>query len=408
VSGRLIQYPDGSPFVWRGATGFLVTEQVIRSREDEARSFLRWASQTGFNVVRALAMLPGGWEDGHAFAPQEGLAALPRVFELAREAGLYVHLTVLNNTAKLPAVDLGAIVEAAGKACAAVENCALLEVANEPYHGVQRSDVHDAAVLAGWARKVPAGVLVALGPAQGDESSEMAAGQVVTVHLGRSRDRWNMVRRVREIEHLSAAVGKPVINSEPDGFAEVDCVPRQVGCYTRQTDPALAYAFGALGRVFSVGSTFHFEDGLRGRIPGPVQQAAAAAFIAGTRVVPDATALAFRDAGWPGSPVARFRAAEGAPSDNAAVRAYSGVAGDTGVLVLLGVRGDPGVEMGSGWQIGRVVSEWPELRVVRLEPAAPRESHRVMPRSAPWFAWVSPTCDNSGTGAGPPSSAGSS
>lgn len=370
AEGRRLVYADGSPFVWRGATGFLVTEQAIRGRDADARAFLAWAKRTGFTVVRVLAMLPGGWEDGHAFTPEEGLAALPRVFALAEEADLYVQLTVLNNTRELPTGDLGALVERAGVACAAAPACAVLEVANEPYHGVQREDVHDPANLARWAARVPAGVLVALGPASDDESPTMAAGSVITAHLDRSRDPWNMVRRVRELGLVSATTGKPVLNTEPDGFAEVGCVPRLVGCYKRQTDPSLAFAFGVLGRIFNVPTTFHFEDGLRASVPGPVQQAAAEAFIAGSRVVPDDVGwLSFQNAdddlrkAWPQSPVVRFRAADGEPKPNAAVRVYSGIAGSRGWTVALGVQGDPGIEWGRGWAPAALVAERPGVRV---------------------------------------------
>jgi hypothetical protein len=39
--------------------------------------------------------------------------------------------------------------------------------------------------------------------------------------------------------------------------------------------------------VLDVGSTFHCQDCLEARVPGPVQQECARAFIEGTRVVPD-------------------------------------------------------------------------------------------------------------------------
>lgn len=373
VDGRRLIQSDGRPFAWRGATAFLLTEQIVRGREHEARAFLIWAKRTGFTVVRVLAMLPGGWEDGHAFTADEGLAALPRLFALAADAGLYVHLTVLNNTRQVPALDLASVVARAGVACAAAPACALLEVANEPYHGVQRDDVHDPANLARWAKGVPAGVLVALGPASSDASAETAAGTVITAHLDRSRDPWNMVGRVRELERVSATTGKPVLNTEPDGFAEVGCVPRTVGCYRRQTDPSLAFAFGVLGRIFNVPTTFHFEDGLRARVPGPVQQAAAESFIAGSRLVPDDVPwLTFQDADtdpqhpWPQSPVVGFRAAGGESRSGAAVRVYSGIAGPRGWTIAVGVQGDPGVVWGRGWSPAAIVADRPGVRVWSL------------------------------------------
>lgn len=362
--GRQLAYPDGQLFVWRGLTGFMLPELVVRGKTAQAESFLHAASADGFNVVRVLAMLPEGWPDGHLLSPEDGLAALPSVFKLAQAADMYVHVAVLSGTVSLPNADLGRYVEQAGAACAAAVNCVLLEVANEPFHGVHREDVQDPSVLASWAKRVPAEVLVALGSAGDDESDSHAAGDVVTVHLDRSRDPWNMVRRVRELENLSRNTGKVVINSEPDGFGEQEWAPRVDGTrYHRQTDPSLAFAFGALSRVFSVPTTFHFESGLRADPMTPNERACAVAFMEGTRIVPDTTTLEFQNTGWATSPVASARFADGPPKDNAAVRVYSGVSGSTGVSVYLGVRGDAGVVFRQPWAIVRQVEARPGIEV---------------------------------------------
>jgi hypothetical protein len=312
-------------------------------------------------------MLPGGWEDGFAFTPEEGLAALPRVFALAREADLYVHLTVLNNTRELPTADLGDVVTRAGQACAADAACALLEVANEPYHRVQRGDVGRATALRAWAHAVPEAVPVALGASGSDESAEMAGGTVVTAHLARGGEPWVMVSRTRLLSGLASTLGKPVLSTEPDGFGEVSCVPRRVGCYRRQTDASLALGFGILSRLFGVGTTFHFEDGLRARRPGPVQQAAAEAFIAGTRLVSDERRFVVDSANAALFPIVRYRATRGdVPTADAAVRAYAGTDGDEGLAVLLGVRGDPQVGLAPGWRVAGVLADRPGIRVLAL------------------------------------------
>jgi hypothetical protein len=202
---------------------------------------------------------------------------------------------------------------------------------------------------------------VALGPTADDESDAYAASMdAVTAHLDRGRDPWNMVRRVRELENVSAVSRKPVINSEPIGFDETE---RQG---SRLTSPAIAAAFGVLSRIFGIPTTLHSTAGLHCAIPGPVTTACAEAFIAGTRIVPDAAILTFQNAGWPTSPVRSARFADGAPKPNSCVRAYSGVNGNTGVLALLGVQGDPGIEMQQGWSLGPLVAEWSELRVYQI------------------------------------------
>jgi hypothetical protein len=356
VEGRRLVGADGQPFAWRGVTGFRLLELTSSGRIAEATWFLEWARQTGFNVVRVLGMCKGMF----SLSPTFGAYSLGELLDLAAAHGLYLHVTALADTASYPDLDYGAHVEALGSVCAQHENVALLEASNEPYHGSQASAVHDVANLQRWAARVPQGVLVALGASAEDESREMDDAPVIVAHLDRGRDPWNMARRVRELETLSADSGRYVINSEPIGAAETDQPGR------RSADPAIHAAFGALSRIFGVGSTFHCEAGLQAVVPGPVQQACAAAFIAGTRIVPDDVALEFRNARWPDSPVKDARFAEGPPKPDTCVRAYSGISGNAGVLALVGVSGDPGVVYGGGWQPGRVVLELPGLRVLEL------------------------------------------
>jgi hypothetical protein len=85
-----------------------------------------------------------------------------------------------------------------------------------------------------------------------------------------------MIERVGLLGTLAVETGKPVVNDEPIGAAERDEPGR------RLADPEF---FRALARrTFAAGlagGTFHCEDGLRARIPGPVQQACARAWTEG-------------------------------------------------------------------------------------------------------------------------------
>jgi hypothetical protein len=379
--GRWLVYPDGRRFRWRGVTGFMLGEQVSSGREADAVAFLTWARRTGFNVVRVLVMLPSGWFTDPDFTPEEGLAALPRTLQLARDAGMYLEVTVLANTASLPAsTDLGAYVERAGKICATAGNCALIEIANEFYHGTQRADVHDPANLLRWAARVPAGIPMALGGPADESDARVGAAPVITMHLDRGRDRWNRVRRVRDLWAMSAAAGGFVIDNEPVGADESERPQR------RDNLPEVFFAQGALSRVFEVGSNFHFEDGLRAKVPRPIQQRCAEAFIAGTRIVDDAATLTFQDAGWPDSPVQQARFAESPQSPGPGKRqnarmapdtlaaAYAGVAGaspagraHSSVLVLIGVQGDPGVVLRPPWQRTAVIAALPHVQVWSID-----------------------------------------
>jgi hypothetical protein len=366
VDGRRLVRADGRPWVWRGATAFRLVEFVAHGREDDAVAWLQWMQARGFNVARVLTMCRGMF----ALSPEDGRAALARTLDLARECGIWLHVTCLADTKAIwqdQPDTTGRVwqlardhVAGVSVICAGADNVALVEVANEPYHPTQADVVHDMTALRAWAATVTSPV-VALGAAADDEDDTHADGaNAVTVHLDRGRDPWNMVRRVREIEALSSAAVAPACNTEPIGFAE------QGRAGSRSANPSIAAAFGALSRVFDVPSTWHSDSGLHCTIPGPTQDACARAFITGTQLVPDATVLGFRNAGWPNSPVVRVRFAEGEPRDNACVRAYSGISGDTGILVLLGVRGDAGIEMGSGWKQGATLAEWPELRVIEI------------------------------------------
>jgi hypothetical protein len=366
VDGRRLVRADGRPWVWRGATAFRLVELVAHGRESDAVAWLQWARGCGFNVARVLTMCRGMF----SLSPEDGRAALARTLDLARQHGIWLHVTCLADTRAIwqdQTDTTGRVwrlardhVAGVGVICAAADNVALVEVANEPYHPTQADAVHDVTALRAWAATVPSPV-VALGAAADDEDDTHADGaNAVTVHLDRGRDEWNMVRRVREIEALSSAAVAPALNTEPIGFAE------QGRAGSRSANPSIAAAFGALSRVFDVPSTWHSDSGLHCTIPGPQQEMCARAFVAGTQLVPDGAALSFRNTGWPNSPVTRARFAEGEPKDNACVRAYSGIDGDTGILVLLGVRGNAGIEMGSGWKQGAVLAEWPELRVIAI------------------------------------------
>ncbi len=377
AAGRWLAYPDGSRFRWRGVTGFMLNEQVSSGRHADAVTFLGWAKQTGFNVVRVLVMLPKGWFTDKDFTPEEGLAALPRTLALAREADMYVEVTVLANTASLPAkADLASYVERAGQICATAGNCALVEVANEIFHPTQRANVHDPTILARWAARVPAGIPTALGAPANESGTLVASSPVITIHLDRSRDRWTRVRRVRELGQLSAETNRYVIDNEPVGAGEVEDHQK------RDNLPETFFAQGALSRIFEVGSNFHFEDGLYAKLPGPTQQQCAEAFIAGTRIVHDSYMLTFQDAGWPYSPVRKARFADASPTlisrerprgslaPDTLVVAYAGLTqvfpkspDPTSVLLLLGVEGDPGIEWRPPWRKTGVIADLPHVQV---------------------------------------------
>ena len=272
----------GRPFRWRGVTAFGLADLVADGREPEARAFVEWARTSGFNVLRVLTMLPnGGWLE---LSPEAGRRASARVFALAREHGLYVQAVALANTGERSGrygtdAFLREQVREIGRLCASAGNC-VLEIANEPYHRTQ-ADLDVPALMERLQREVPDGLPTAWGAAGDEASRAMAGGTFVVVHVDRSGDRWARVARMRGLAALSAATGKFVVDNEPIGAAERPERSR------RDSAPEAFFAQGALSRVLDVGSTFHCQDCLVARVPGPVQQRCARAFIAGTRFVSD-------------------------------------------------------------------------------------------------------------------------
>lgn len=260
VDGTLFANPDGSSFHWRGITAFRLVEQVAHGREGEAAAYLDWARDHGVTVVRVLTMAKHLFE----LTPADGLAALPRLLTLAAERGLHVEVVALADTAEYD-VDLDAHVLAVGKIAAAHPN-AFLEIANEPYHGTQNAALHDRATLARLAALVPPEVVLALGsPRAANALAVSPAGDYVTVHMPRGGgDPWDHVRELAGGAALVAHYGRPVVSDEPIGAAPEAVRGR------RDDSPERFRAAALLTRMTGMHATFHYEGGLRAKVPtGP-------------------------------------------------------------------------------------------------------------------------------------------
>ena len=260
-------------FEWRGISGFRLAEMIARGREREAVAFLDWARGRGLTVVRTLLMAR------HLFqlAPADGLRALPRLLELARQRELHVEVVALADTAVVP-VDFAAHVRAAGEIAGRYPN-AILELANEPGHRTQDRRLHDPAFLAELARLVPDPVPVALGSAE--YAAAFATGDYATFHFPRAPgpDGWRHVLVLARGAKMRDDWRKPVINDEPIGAADVLATGR------RDNDPRRFRAAAALTRLAGMGATFHHEGGLQGRRPVRAELACFEAWSAGLRML---------------------------------------------------------------------------------------------------------------------------
>ncbi|HYN05767.1 MAG TPA: hypothetical protein VES67_00110 [Vicinamibacterales bacterium] len=345
---RSLVCADGSLFRWRGVTAFRLVDLIADGREAEAVRYLDWADRSGFNVVRVLATLCC-WFD---LPPPAGQKALPRLLALAGQRGMYVQIVALAGTAPHErSIDLEAQVKAVGEIAAAHEH-AIVEIANEPEHSTQDKRLHDLAYVDRLAALVPAEVLTIGGSARVDHAVTSPLGDLVTRHLSRLDNPWEMMQRVRGLDHVAQATARPVLSGEPFGAGET----RVPG--TRETDPDLFFTYGALCRVFELSCNFHLEAGLNAVQPGPIQQAAADAFIAGSQAVPDDWRLTFRDLGSPESPISRAHLGR-------ARAVYSGLAGNEGLTVAFGVRGDLELQW-RGYQPTATLRDRPAVKAWRI------------------------------------------
>lgn len=289
---------------------------------------------------------------------------LPGFMDATLERALHVEVTCLTETGM--GYDAGAHLVRLAELLDPYEH-ALIEFANEWQHPTQRLNL-------AWLRQMAGAHLfmapIAIGAPNEDEPSDPAKGPQTwngtggsygTAHLDRGRDTWNQCRRVREIMACSEFGKFPVLNNEPIGAAEPG-TPGQ-----RRWDPEFFFTLGALNRLFEVGGVFHSQAGLMAERMGPVQRACAEAFVRGSRVWPHNERLRYLNVGHTGSPItsARFNEGENRPG---VTRAYSGIAGNRGLLVVLGIVGEwtQHVTFGNGWRVARPIDAYPGVVAVEV------------------------------------------
>jgi hypothetical protein len=343
---------DGTRFRWTGVTAFGLADHIADGRTRDARAFVKWAAGAGFNILRVLAMLPsGGWLD---LAPEDGRRALPQVFALAREHGMYVQVVALANTNEKSGrfgteTFLREQVREVARLCAAAGNC-VLEIANEPYHGSQ-ANLARPELMRSLQQEVPDGLPVAWGAAEDDLSTAMAGGTFVVSHVSRSGDTWSRVARARDLAVLAEETGKFVVDNEPIGAAEAPEPSR------RDSSPEAFFAKGVISRLLEVGATFHCEDCLRATVPGPVQRQCAEGFVEGRRIVPESVHLTSVGPAAAGAPATSV----GAPE-----RVVGAVSGDRAWVLLLGEAVEAPATLGAGWRPERQLAARPGVEVWTL------------------------------------------
>jgi hypothetical protein len=321
---------------------------VIPKTVEEQNAFIKWARSTGFNGFRVFAGELG--QVGQT--PDMARAILPELLERARLAGLYVYAVA--NTGSATGYDVPSHTREIARICSEHVNC-VLEGANEYWHPSQSDQVNDSAWLqALLLQVVPANVTWSTGAADTDEGPDYpaSAGRFATAHLDRGRDKWNQVRRLREIAGISEQTGKPAMSGEPIGADETSQPGR------READPNFFFAMGALCRVFELGCVFHSEQGLHALPHTGNQQRCAEAFLEGWRSLDTTDRLTFKNASWVDSPVKTFVGA---------VRVYSGVIDNRGYSVIVGAEPGLHIEWQNGWSQQGVIVDRGEVKVFRIQ-----------------------------------------
>lgn len=310
---------------------------LLTKSHAEMGTFLDWAKAIGFNGVRVFA----GALTWAGQTPESARKALTTLLNLVAERDLVFETTLLTDTGT--GYDMGAHLLSCRELLLSYKGRVLVEIGNEIGHDTQHPDL-----TSDWARRqgrdifASHGLLWAVGAPVGVDEPDTSGyfdghgGDYITSHLNRGggedgRDPWNMVRRVRELYAIVEHYNVPVLNNEPIGAAEGDNPGK------RLASPAIFYTMGALERAFpGIGGVHHSTSGLEAVLPGPVQQACAAAYIAGhadvATVMP--TRGSYKNVGHAGSPYHGVPVGEQGGAER--VRLYAFTRGERGVAIDIG------------------------------------------------------------------------
>lgn len=339
VSGTRFEYSDGRPFAWRGITAFRLLEMEANGRTQAVEAYLAWASAQRLTVLRVLAMAKQLFE----LPPDRGAAHLEAFLKRAATHGLYVEVVALADTASYP-IDVAVHVRRIAAICAKAGN-AVLELANEPYHGTHAEAVQSGPLLDRLAREAPTDLPTAVGAALFPEAH--LGGTYVTMHALRSEDHggWGHVRDLIAGRDLMARAGKPVISDEPMGAgARYD--PGR-----RDDNPERFRAAALLTRMIGMGATFHYEGGLQARRPTGRELDSFRAWQEAWTLLPQEGPLTLTSPGEPSSPVASLRGKY--------LAAHVASANGEAKLLVIGRKGPITVEWRSEWR-EQQSRTWPE------------------------------------------------
>jgi len=288
---------------WRGASQFLLFARYLNGEDISPQ--LDWLVDRGFNVLRVFGEVPAGFRSDEygitnyerPFERPDFDMKLRAFFELLADRGLRCEYTVLTYADSMDI--MRAHVQRVYDIAAPQWNV-FVEVANEP----ENNQIDPVAVMQGVNRR---GVLSAYGldPARA------------------SREAWKSIRMLdygtthdlqRDVEHsayntqdamdMQNAFSVPFVNDEPIGAIDPghphfgqngpETWGHVGGGGARTVNRDLFISAAAIAYMYSAGYTFHFQDGLEGRVPAPsevVQDGIAAVLRDIARFLPNDTQL---------------------------------------------------------------------------------------------------------------------
>jgi hypothetical protein len=283
VEGTHFYDGDNQIWRWRGATQFLLFARYLNGEDITPQ--LEWLVTRGFNVLRIFGEVPSGFHakdygvDNYErpFERPDFEKKLHAFFTLLESRGLRCEYTVLTywDASDVMRSHLQRVFDVA-----ASHWNVFVEVANEPEH----NRIDPVAVMQGVNRR---GVLTAYGldPLRSGNTADVWTGVPVldygTTHdLQRDLEHSPIV--TRSAMELQNALGVPFVNDEPIGAIDPghklfkQTGPEMWGGIggggARTVNRNVFTSAAAIAYMYSAGYTFHFQDGVEGRVPSPAHR----------------------------------------------------------------------------------------------------------------------------------------
>jgi len=300
VEGTRFHDADNQVWRWRGASQFLLFARYLNG--EDITTQLDWLVARGFNVLRIFGEVPSGFHakeygvDNYErpFDRPDFNDKLNAFFTLLESRGLRCEYTVLTywDASDVMRAHVQRVFDVA-----ATHWNVFVEVANEPEH----NRIDPVAVMQGVNRR---GVLSAYGldPLRAGASAELWKG-VPVLDYGTTHDLQRDLERspsnTKNAKELQDTLGVPFVNDEPIGAIDPGHkMFEQTGPGTwgviggggaRTVNRDVFISAAAIAYMYSAGYTFHFQDGLEGRVPAPehkVQDGVAATLVDVAKFIP--------------------------------------------------------------------------------------------------------------------------